>query len=217
MIASGMLYSLHRVEISDWLNQNTLVKDSSLSLNSLKMRVEIWSTAVKGIQDFPFTGMGLNTFRKLDKVLYPNSVIVSYSDLGHAHNEFLQAGVDLGILGMIAFISLYIGSFWMLVQTWKKSFHLEKYQREEEPDNKRLIKSEKRLQGPFVRTLVLGLGGGLLAHLGYGLVDAVALGAKPGFVFWMLLGLISGLFSLVFSSSMKNPHAEDVHAERVLS
>jgi hypothetical protein len=26
------------------------------------------------------------------------------------------------------------------------------------------------------------------------LTDAVALGAKPGFIFWMLLGLITGLF-----------------------
>jgi hypothetical protein len=41
--------------------------------------------------------------------------------------------------------------------------------------------------------LALGLGGGLLAHLLYGLMDAVALGAKPGVLFWMLLGLIVGL------------------------
>jgi len=33
----------------------------------------------------------------------------------------------------------------------------------------------------------------LLAHLLYGLTDAVALGAKPGVLFWMLLGLIAGL------------------------
>jgi hypothetical protein len=43
------------------------------------------------------------------------------------------------------------------------------------------------------RSLALGLGGGLLAHLLYGLTDAVALGAKPGVLFWMLLGLIAGL------------------------
>jgi len=30
-----------------------------------------------------------------------------------------------------------------------------------------------------------------LAHLVYGLTDAVALGAKPGLLFWMLLGLIA--------------------------
>ena len=50
------------------------------------------------------------------------------------------------------------------------------------------------------RSLTLGLGGGLLAHLLYGLTDAVALGAKPGVLFWMLLGLIAGLYSQVRSN-----------------
>jgi hypothetical protein len=31
----------------------------------------------------------------------------------------------------------------------------------------------------------------------YGLTDAVALGAKPGLLFWMLLGLIAGLYGQV--------------------
>ncbi|MFH1908585.1 MAG: heavy-metal-associated domain-containing protein, partial [Chloroflexota bacterium] len=39
----------------------------------------------------------------------------------------------------------------------------------------------------LTRSLTLGLGGGLLAHLLYGLTDAVALGAKPGVLLWMLL------------------------------
>jgi putative inorganic carbon (HCO3(-)) transporter len=208
VIASGLFFSSHRAEINDWLNPSTLADNPSLSLDSLKKRVEIWSTAIKGIQDFPFTGMGLNVFRKLGTILYPDSMLVSYSDLGHAHNEFLQAGVDLGIPGMIAFISLYIGSFWMLVQTWKTSFRQEKNQRVDELDHQGHVKSEKGLQGPFIRALVLGLGGGLLAHLVYGMVDAVALGAKPGFVFWMLLGLISGLFALVTPPRSMNTPVE---------
>jgi hypothetical protein len=39
--------------------------------------------------------------------------------------------------------------------------------------------------------------GGFLAHFLYGLTDAVALGAKPGILFWMLLGLSTGLFASV--------------------
>ena len=45
------------------------------------------------------------------------------------------------------------------------------------------------------RSLALGLAAALLAHMLYGMVDAVALGAKPGLLFWMLLGLICGLFA----------------------
>ena len=40
--------------------------------------------------------------------------------------------------------------------------------------------------------------GGLavLAHQVYGLTDAITLGAKPGFLLWMLLGLMAALYRL---------------------
>ncbi len=33
-----------------------------------------------------------------------------------------------------------------------------------------------------------------MAQALYGLTDTVALGAKPGVLFWMLLGLVAGLY-----------------------
>ena len=144
-------------------------------MNTLEGRVEIWSRAIYGLQDFPFTGMGMNTFREVVHVLYPLFLIAPDVDIGHAHNEFLQAGLDLGIPGLIAFIALYIGAFWMLADIWKRT------------------RNSQPLTPNLQRSTVLGLGGGLSAHLLYGLTDAVALGAKPGVLFWMLLGLIAGL------------------------
>ncbi|MBU4225932.1 MAG: O-antigen ligase family protein [Chloroflexi bacterium] len=81
--------------------------------------MEVWSRAIYGIQDFPFTGMGVNAFRKVVPVLYPLFTVSPDVDIGHAHNEFLQAGLDLGIPGLIAFSALYIGVFWMLADIWK--------------------------------------------------------------------------------------------------
>jgi hypothetical protein len=43
---------------------------------SLADRLEIWSRAIYGIQDFPFTGMGMNAFRKVVHVLYPLLTII---------------------------------------------------------------------------------------------------------------------------------------------
>ena len=40
----------------------------------------------------------------------------------------------------------------------------------------------------------LALLGGLLAHFLFGMIDAVSLGAKPGFLFWWLLGMVFGLY-----------------------
>ena len=166
--------------LREWVVGEGLTTERALSLNTLESRMEIWSRAIYGLQDFPFTGMGMNTFREVVHVLYPLFLIAPDRDFGHAHNEFLQAGLDLGIPGLIAFIALYVGAFWMLARVWSA-------------DHRSSVLS---------RPMALGLGGGLLAHLLYGMTDAVALGAKPGFLFWMLLGLIAGLYGQVFQHSL---------------
>jgi putative inorganic carbon (HCO3(-)) transporter len=157
--------------------------DAGWSLDTLEGRMELWSRAIYGIQDFPFTGMGLNTFRRVVHILYPLFLIGPDMDIGHAHDEYLQAALDLGIPGLIAFLALYIGAFWMLFAVWKSNH------------NSGETRSLPVGSGFLTKALVLGLGGGLLAHMIFGLTDATALGAKPGILFWMLLGLICGLFA----------------------
>jgi putative inorganic carbon (HCO3(-)) transporter len=177
-IIFGILLAMNWEAVRTWITGSNLDADPALSLNTLSGRVEVWSRAIYGIQDFPFTGMGMNAFRKVMPVLYPMFNISPEIDLGHAHNEFLQAALDLGIPGLIAFLSLYIGSFWMLVDIWKAT---------------RVSLPSVNNRPMVTRFLTLGLAGSLLAHFIFGLTDAVALGAKPGILFWMLLGLVTAL------------------------
>ncbi len=142
------------------------------SLATLEGRVEVWSRAIYGIQDFPFTGMGMNMFRRVVHILYPLFLSSPDFDISHAHNEFLQAALDLGIPGLVAFIALHLLAFWMLFQV------------------------QRRAVDPFHRALAVGLAGGLLAHVVYGMTDAVALGAKPGFVWWGVLALGVAVYRL---------------------
>jgi putative inorganic carbon (HCO3(-)) transporter len=151
-----------------------MASDPALSLDTLEGRAEVWSRAVYAIQDFPFTGMGMNTFRRVVHVLYPLLLTSPDFDISHAHNEYLQAALDLGIPGLIAFVALHLIAFWMLAQAWRLA------------DGSSLVM--------LIRAIVLGFGAGLGAHLVYGMTEVVAFGAKPGFVFWMLLGLIVGLY-----------------------
>lgn len=156
---------------------------TALSLDTLEGRLEVWSRAIYAIQDFPFTGMGMNTFRYVVHVLYPLFSVSPDFDISHAHNEFLQAGLDLGLPGLIAFIALYMGAFWMLGQVWKTA-----RPGESGPGDRILL-----------QVLVMGCASGLIGHISYGMTDAVTFGAKPGVLFWMLLGLVTTLFQQTHS------------------
>ena len=135
---------------------------------SLSGRPEIWSRAIYAIQDFPFTGTGLGTFRRVVNLLYPLFTVGPDTDIAHAHNMFLQVAVDVGLPGLIAYLALLELAG---VVAWGAA----------------------RRGSGAVRSLGLGLFAGLIALHIYGLTDAIALGSKPGLVFWMALGLIAVL------------------------
>jgi putative inorganic carbon (hco3(-)) transporter len=147
---------------------NEGAKVSAFSQSSLSMRGEIWSHAIWAIQDVPLTGLGMNVFRSAVYTLYPTLAFsTSYAD-GHAHNEILQAALDLGLPCLVGFLALYVGALAMLLRPIKA--------------------------GGTWRLLALGVLGGLLAHFLFGITDAVALGAKPGFLFWWLMAMAFGLY-----------------------
>ena len=139
----------------------------------LSDRVEIWSRAIYGIQDFSVTGMGLGTFRYLMPVLYPLFTVSPDVDLGHAHNEWLQAGVDVGLIGLMAFVGLQGLSLVLAYQAFHQPLPV------------------------TTRWLMAGVLAGLVAHSVFGLTDAVALGAKPSIFFWLLLALTAVVWRLI--------------------
>jgi putative inorganic carbon (HCO3(-)) transporter len=144
---------------------------------TLTGRTEVWSRAIYAIQDFPLTGMGMNLFRYIVPVLYPFFSLSADIDIAHAHNQFLQTGVDLGLPGLIAYLAIWLGLAAMLWQSWQHAAE------------------------PFSRILTLGFAATLVGSFVFGLADAVALGAKPGFMFWVLLGLISGHYHLLVGAA----------------
>lgn len=139
------------------------------SINSLAARMELWERAIYIMEDFPLTGVGMGMFRRVVPLLYPTFRIPPTVDLGHAHNQWLAAGVDVGVPGLIAFGALWLGAGWM---TWQ---------------------SRRWTDEPAVRLLVLGLAAGLAAHATWALFDANVLGAKGAFPFWIVLGILAGL------------------------
>lgn len=164
-----------------WPSDSGLSAEDVVGRVSLSGRVEIWSRALYAIQDFPFTGTGLGTFRRVVHLLYPLFTIGPDVDIAHAHNMFLQVALDVGLPGLIAYLAL----LWVAgAMGWQAA----------------------RQGSALVRALAMGLGAGLVSLHVYGLTDALALGSKPGIAFWMILGLLAALPQVVrHEASLQNP------------
>jgi O-antigen ligase len=144
---------------------------------NMAARLEIWSRAVQALGDYPYTGMGLGTFRVVAPLLYPLFSVPSTYDIAHAHNFFLQTALDLGLLGLVAVLAIYLLAVAQSIMLWWRV--------------------------PFAgsRPWALGLVAALAGQAVYSLADAVALGAKTNFLFWFLLALLSGAAADLFHHS----------------
>jgi O-antigen ligase len=90
----------------------------------------------------------------------------------HAHNELLHIGTDLGVPGMIVLVALYAMAGYMLWVVYRTH--------------------EPELQGD-----VVAITAGLVAHLIYGLADAIPLWDRFAYLFWLMLALCAMLYTHV--------------------
>ena len=139
--------------------------------SGLDQRVEIWSRALYAIQDFPFTGLGLGTFERVVAVLYP-LFLNPDGTVPHAHNLYLQVAVDLGLLGLVAYLAL-------LGLTFASAFSAYRVFR-------------RRGQGDLAM-LCAGCIAALVGMCVHGLLDATSWGVKLAFIPWAVMGLVVGL------------------------
>ncbi|OUC08510.1 hypothetical protein RY27_08520 [Litorilinea aerophila] len=152
--------------------------------SSLGFRQTVWSAAITGLHDFAFTGMGLGTFREVVFLLYPMQGISPTYDLGHAHNFFIQTGLDFGLPGLVALLAIYLLLVTGLVGVWRRAGQ----------------------EAAEQRVWALGLLGCLLAQTLYSQLDAVAMGAKTNFLWWWMVAL--GLALQIQTSTHIRPTAD---------
>jgi putative inorganic carbon (hco3(-)) transporter len=145
---------------------------NSSVISSIEGRKELWSRAIYGISDFPFTGMGMNAFRKEVHVLYPLLLTSPDKDIASCHNQLLQTALDLGIPGLIAYVALLAAAIAMGIVVGRRS------------------------SVPWIRASAQGLVCGILAQQVFGITDAIPLGAKVGIFFWIALGALAAMYRL---------------------
>ncbi|UCE27920.1 MAG: O-antigen ligase family protein [Candidatus Coatesbacteria bacterium] len=81
-------------------------------------RLGIWKTYVRIAGDYPVFGIGLHNARyTYDRYKDPGSI---ESEIPHAHNNYLQAVVERGIVGLAAFLALVGALFVIFVRAYRR-------------------------------------------------------------------------------------------------
>jgi putative inorganic carbon (hco3(-)) transporter len=143
----------------------TSLMSEVVSTDGLPLRMEVWSRGWYMLQDFAFTGIGMGSFPYVTERFYP---LVLQATLPHSHNLFLQVAVDLGVPGLIAWLSVL---FLIIASAW----------------------TAYRCSITTNNRLLAGITAGLLAAqsvmIVHGMFDAVTWGmVRPAVLIWGLWG-----------------------------
>lgn len=95
---------------------NSSTRPGWLFRSSLSPREDAWRTGLDMFADHPWTGAGPNAFG----LLYPSYGGKFLVHTQHAHNGFLQAATDAGIVGLLALAGIAIAILYMLLRTWRE-------------------------------------------------------------------------------------------------
>jgi O-antigen ligase len=137
---------------------------------SAESRAELLSRGLTMLGDFPFTGIGLGMFPYRLSTLYPVFIADPEAEPPHVHNLYLQAGIDHGFPGLIAFLAFVALLLVMAVQAVRQS------------------------RGRPWEPLTVGMLAGLVAHLVHGLTDAVGYSPRSHVVVWAYFGLLTAVW-----------------------
>jgi len=88
-------------------NLTSQLGDIEFTEQSSNGRFQYWSNAYDHIVDHPILGAGLGNW-KIASISYGKENIKGYTVPYHAHNDFIHIFTEVGILGGIAYLSLFI-------------------------------------------------------------------------------------------------------------
>ena len=151
------------------------VLSATQSLGGLDGRLEVWSRALYMLQDFPLTGIGQGTFKQVANAMYPFFLAGPGADIPHAHNLFLQVGVDLGLPGLIAWLAVFGLACVAAWQVYRRA-------RTSSPPH-------PLTSSPYLAALGAGLLASQVALAVHGTLDAATWGTRPAVLVWALWGL----------------------------
>jgi O-antigen ligase len=151
------------------------LEDESLD-TKLASRLDIWSSALRGIEDHFFTGIGLGVFNHVIPARYPYQVVGLAFPVSQAHNLFLDVALAIGVPGLAGFILLLVGCVILAVE-WV---------------------GVKDNSAP----VALGILGSLVVYLVFGITDSISLSVPTSFIVWLWSCSLVILFKMREQESM---------------
>lgn len=139
-------------------NRTPMIHDT---FGSFKVRLNYWKACPGMVRDFPF-GSGIGTFGNI----YPKYKVPQAREVQLAHNSFLQLWTEIGTLGILSFLLIWV----MFFRDWRKTFHI-----------------------AYSRILSIGMYMGCGAFLIHSLVDFDFYVPGISMNVWLFIGMIEAL------------------------
>ena len=91
---------------------------NSIALNteddSINERLGYYSDATKSIMQYPVFGIGIGNW-KIKSIEYSRNSIVGYTVPYHVHNDFLQITAEIGVIGGLLYLMIYLIPIYRIV------------------------------------------------------------------------------------------------------
>ena len=100
----------------------------SVSTNdgSVNQRLRYYEDVLTHISSNPIFGVGIGNW-KLTSIDYDKADITGYIVPYHAHSDFIQLGAELGIIGFILYLAVFLsGAFFAFILLFKTDLNVEK-------------------------------------------------------------------------------------------
>jgi putative inorganic carbon (HCO3(-)) transporter len=129
---------------------------------STTYRIAVWTSSINMIRDYPLCGIGLGSDAFLK--IYTRYALSGADFALHAHNFYLQWIVDVGVWGLIIFVSAVLTAYGLIAS----------------------VKDKHSL----MRFVCIGLGCGLIGYLFQGMAETQWYNYKMVLIFWFCLAII---------------------------
>jgi O-antigen ligase len=143
----------------------------SLSRGTSFIRLQLWESSLRMILDHPLLGVGMDNFLYQYRSSYLLPGAVAEPNLSHPHTLILNFWLQMGILGLAAFLWLAT----TLARVWLGLW--------------------RRAAEPWDLAILAGMAGVAVDFVAHGMVDNSYFLVDMAFHFWLLAGMLAALHS----------------------